>query len=890
MSGKKVNYLFLPSLDRREFLQRTAVAGFGMALPLGIGLRASSETLSERVPLPSEPAEWTFEAAKRVWKPMTRAVQHVGVPGYGWQAGTFWDGGLLIGPQGEARFLSDAVWQQESAPLGFNLLEVAVGFGDAPKFLERPCMMDSHVKRGLEDGRLPIPNVRTEDGDLVWNETVWAHLFDRRMEEGMKPRRDDLLVVHAWFKVRNTGSSNRTGHLWLHFGDTSQVILGYKAGRGDELGQALPHHFEAPFGIAENRWFGPPFGVLERNIRYLITKPTKGEVLWRENVAPPVGMKNPIERAIEWRVPLAPGQEAECRLIIPYGLVDREVAKKLAGLDADSLWKDVRSFWTGLADRTTGSITTPDTFVNDYLAAVVGQMTQQIAYRHAGGVWMYKTSPNFYEEYWPISGAWPLPALDLRGLTEYTRPVIQSFIDTQSDDVSALRKNLTPGKQGEVSGEGFAVRPGFMGNFGGWTAHTLLMSHGLELWALASHCRITRDREWMGTGDRPPLQAVLDACDWIAVQRRRTMREENGRKVRHWGLLPAAATHDWLSGNTLCNDSTSIFGMIESVRLLHEIGHPRAEEIAGELKEYRNCLRDRYREARDSARRLPMPDGSEIPYVPRDVNELDWAQTDWTYTYAGPIRAGAWGAFDPHDELVDQTLAFMAAGIPWDKGYYLQLLNDSFAHPTSDSNFLDVDDPKAPRHFFWRHYVEYETMWPIISDLFLERDDIEQFFEWLFNHLAIAVHHDFRVGVESLDGAPSAAPGDGVRWMAIRKMFVNERGGHDGSQQSLWFLQAIPRCWLKPGSHLSIQQVGTRFGGHADVNADVNKDGNSIVVTAQHDLVVKPAEILMRLRSGDGRSLTSASVNGAPTEILKGDTIQLPSGLSGESKVVGYFG
>jgi hypothetical protein len=85
-----------------------------------------------------------------------------------------------------------------------------------------------------------------------------------------------------------------------------------------------------------------------------------------------------------------------------------------------------------------------------------------------------------------------------------------------------------------------------------------------------------------------------------------------------------------------------------------------------------------------------MPDGSEIPYVPRDVNELDWAQTDWTYTYAGPIRAGAWGAFDPHDELVDQTLAFLAAGIPKDKGYYLQLLNDSFAHPTSDRNFLDV--------------------------------------------------------------------------------------------------------------------------------------------------------------------------------------------------------
>jgi hypothetical protein len=74
------------------------------------------------------------------------------------------------------------------------------------------------------------------------------------------------------------------------------------------------------------------------------------------------------------------------------------------------------------------------------------------------------------------------------------------------------------------------------------------------------------------------------------------------------------------------------------------------------------------------------------------------------------------------------------------------------------------------------------------------------------------------------------------------------------------------------------------------VNADVSKDGNSIAITARHDLVVQPAEIIMRLRSSDGRRLTSARVNGAPAEILKGDTIQLPSGLRGESKVVGYFG
>ena len=78
--------------------------------------------------------------------------------------------------------------------------------------------------------------------------------------------------------------------------------------------------------------------------------------------------------------------------------------------------------------------------------------------------------------------------------------------------------------------------------------------------------------------------------------------------------------------------------MTEVVRLLREIKHPRAEEMAGELNDYRQCLHDRYSEARDHARRLPLADGTTIPYVPRIVQELDWAKPDWTYTGYGPIR------------------------------------------------------------------------------------------------------------------------------------------------------------------------------------------------------------------------------------------------------------
>jgi hypothetical protein len=815
--------------------------------------------------------EWTFERAKQHWAPMTKAIQHVGVPGHQWQAGVLWDGSLAFGPLGmrENPALAD-----ESQALGDNRLHVSVGFGDPICFMDRRGDGCDAIKLCLEEGRLPIPHVETKDGDLLWHETVFAHLLGRTPEDSMLPRPDDLLVVHALFKVVNNADSSREGNLCFYFGDASSLLFGYKVDTGDDFSPSLDHKFEDSFGLVGSE------------VRYVIPSPDRGDLVWHSEAENVQSTKTPLKNVLQWRVPLEPGEESEVELIIPYRPIEGGTAEKLLELDSASLLNEARAYWTELLDGTS-DLLTPDDFVNDYAAAVPGQMAQQIGYRHRSSIWMYKTSPNHYEVCWPCNAAKALPTLDLRGLTHLSRPVLQSFVDLQTDDVGVLRRDRRKefGRSGEqVAGEDFERRPGFLGNFGDWTANTLLLSHGLELWALASHYRITRDGEWLGAGPESPLQAILDACDWTAAQRRVTMREQNGKKVPHWGLLPAAAAHDWLSGNTIFNDAFCIFGMIEAVRLLREIDHPRAEAIAEELNDYRACLRDRYMEARDLARPVSHPDGSEIPYVPRDTGELDWEKVDWTYTGYGPLRAGAWGALDPNHELVDQALAFLETGLPKGEGHYLNIRDQ-----TADVNWQDISDPNADRHFLWRHYVEYETMWPIGTDLFLQRDDLPRFFEFFFNNLAVVLHQPWQVGVESLDGVPSCAPGDAERWRMIRNMFVNERGGHDGSQQSLWLLQAIPRSWLFPGSHLCAKDMGTHFGGAVDLEVHVSEDGESLDVKAEYELGVRPTEIRMRLRSGNGKPLASATVNGAETTILEADTIRLPQATTGNYRIVCSF-
>jgi hypothetical protein len=282
--------------------------------------------------------------------------------------------------------------------------------------------------------------------------------------------------------------------------------------------------------------------------------------------------------------------------------------------------------------------------------------------------------------------------------------------------------------------------------------------------------------------------------------------------------------------------------------------------MAKELKAYRDCLRDRYNEARDLARPVPVPGGGTIPYVPRDVYELDWQKVDWTYANYGPVRAGGQGAFDPNDPLVEQALRFLDVGMPKD----------------------------GKQTFFWRHYVEQETMWPMY-EVFLQRDELDRFFEFFFHNFTAAIHHEFRVGCEARDGIPSCAPGEGERWKTVRNMFVNEHGGYDGSQQSLWLLQAIPRSWLKAGGRLGVREMGTDFGGHVDLEVEVAPDGNSVAVHGRLDLVLLPAEIRMRLRSGSGRRLTSVEINGRKMQAVGKDSVLLPPEKKQEYRIVARF-
>jgi hypothetical protein len=84
--------------------------------------------------------------------------------------------------------------------------------------------------------------------------------------------------------------------------------------------------------------------------------------------------------------------------------------------------------------------------------------------------------------------------------------------------------------------------------------------------------------------------------------------------------------------------------------------------------------------------------------------------------------------------------------------------------------------------------------------------------------------------------------------------------------------------------------MGTWFGGTVDLDVRVADDGRSVTMVAKlRNLRVTPKALCLRLRSGSGAPLASATVNGKPVAVGKGDTVALPPVRDAVYRVKGTF-
>lgn len=399
--------------------------------------------------------------------------------------------------------------------------------------------------------------------------------------------------------------------------------------------------------------------------------------------------------------------------------------------------------------------------------------------------------------------------------------------------------------------------------------------NGLQPWYAVNLYRLTRDREWL-RGHVPLLRAC---ADWTVRERRSTMREEDGQRPLHWGLLPK-----WAYGGdigdiecyALYGNYACAAGLESTAWALADLGdQASARAYSEEARAYRAVLDD------VAARNLR-----------RDRRPSFW-----------PLR-------------------LYAEGIDEGEGEYYQL----FAGALLD---LTPFDPRGPRLGWVTDYLEAEDRIVCglprfrrdagaggIDGLYgigyvlgkLQADRTDEFLLGLYGYLAWNMDREtfacretnvlyasdlhVRSAYPTPDVSDPLPCGAAVASHYIRHMLATETPVAPGVEPTgLSLLQGAPRAWFADGERIAVEELPTAFGP-VSFRVRSRADAGRIEARVEPPTRDRWESIRLRLRDPLGRPISRVTLNGAPHREWEaaGETIILRPGAVRYEVTVEYQG
>lgn len=158
----------------------------------------------------------------------------------------------------------------------------------------------------------------------------------------------------------------------------------------------------------------------------------------------------------------------------------------------------------------------------------------------------------------------------------------------------------------------------------------------------------------------------------------------------------------------------------------------------------------------------------------------------------------------------------------------------------------------------------------------LHRDDIRRVLLGFYGTLAYGMGRDTYCGVEVTQlttGEPTPTMPhlySGTQQLRLLRMMLLDEEGDE-----LVLGRAIPRAWLAPGQHVTVENAPTRFG-QVSFTLESSTRGDSIVVRLNPPTRPPPRAIRLVVRHPDGKPIQAATVDGAPVYGIRGETLVLP--------------
>ncbi len=527
---------------------------------------------------------------------------------------------------------------------------------------------------------------------------------------------------------------------------------------------------------------------------------------------------SPDENSLRLKFDLPPGQETRIELAVPYFPLPGQAAVKLTHLNMEQRLAQFRTFWEQELNRHAELVVPEETLRNSYRACLAYNLLL-VDRDPASGLLLPHPDATDYERIWGGDSAVIMQSMDRLGYAAEVEGYTRIFLARQG-----MRR-----PQGNVQSEA-----GFLH---GDARERWLSENGFVLWALAEHYKLGHDLDWL----RVVAPRMIAAADWILRERDHNRELVDGRKPRHYGLLPNGRSTDLGDWDYwYFNDAYSYLGLRTAAEVLAVAGYAAdAARIQRATEEYRQCIL--------ASLDASINHNSTPPFVPltpykNEVPTRDYLFRFW-YSIVSPIYLVEAGVFGPQDERASWILE------------------------TLEKNVLVSGLPQFSPDEIDPHYVYNQALTQ------LARGETDKFIWDLYSLFAYGQSRQTFATVEVVNFRTG---GLGEAWDACRQPHMHSNSRvlamlrialllEDG--RTLHLMRGTPRGWLEDGKQIDVRRAPTYFG-EVNYTAVSHLNSGNVVIRIQPPqrepanlvLHVRSALRLPSLRHGEWQTMDSLSV------------------------------
>jgi hypothetical protein len=490
-------------------------------------------------------------------------------------------------------------------------------------------------------------------------------------------------------------------------------------------------------------------------------------------------------------------------LLLPISPMAREVFDRELALGYDGALKQANAFWKKTLKNTT-RISLPEPALNDAIRESI-RFSHVLTERNPETGKLCKINGSWaYAELWTTPGAMDfVMMMDTLGYHSMVRDYLGIFKEEQGTVVPP--------------GPAYEKHPGFLSTPARYKSIDWLSDNGAVLWTLCMHYLLSGDQAYLKT----TLDAIVKSCDWIKSAR--AMKGHGGyEKV----LPPAVATDACSKIQAIWSIGWNYKGLRAAVRILKEIGHPRAAEFEEEANAY--CA-DFLVALRHKCKSMPTwkdSRGRQRRFVPTALaGDAKEESRHAFYLDTGPLFLVFAGLLKANDPLMKDTLAWFREG------------------PQRAYNRLDANCWQVPVLNHEMSSCEPCYSWNVFHSW--QSGDRVKFLEGMYSLFAGSMSRKTWISCETRGGITGNVFSAPLAIYMARLAMIDDQIKPD----ELHLLRLMPDAWLRPKARCEFDTLPTEYGP-VTLHTAMDAKGTTLSVTFKPRFRKAPKKVVLHLQSG----------------------------------------